>query len=57
MTGYTYGTSVYLGKDRQNATQIRSAAHVILKSFTRKVEGVGYKLYMTISSELSLLWN
>jgi hypothetical protein len=46
MTGCTYDMSIYPGKDRQNAIQMMTAAHVILKSLTRTVDGVGHKLYM-----------
>jgi len=41
MTRYTYDTNVYMGKDRQNATQLMTAIHV-----TWKMDGVGHELYM-----------
>jgi hypothetical protein len=46
MTGYTYDMNIYLGKDRQNTTQAMTATHATVKSLTRRVEGVGHKLYM-----------
>jgi hypothetical protein len=33
-------------KDRQNARGLMIAKHEIIKSFTRKAEGVSYKLHM-----------
>jgi hypothetical protein len=45
MTGYIYGTKIYLGKERQNATQ-KISTHVTVRSLTRRTEGVGHKLYM-----------
>jgi hypothetical protein len=46
MTVYTYNTSVYLGKNRQNATQTMTATHTKVKSITSMVEEVGHKIYM-----------
>jgi hypothetical protein len=37
---------LYLGKDRQNATQAMTVAGVTMRSLTRRSEGVGQKLYM-----------
>jgi hypothetical protein len=34
-------TNVYLGKDRQNATQTMTATHATIRNLTRRVEGVG----------------
>jgi len=42
---YTYDMDVYLGKDRQRATQHLTATHVTVTNLTRRV-GVGLKLYM-----------
>ena len=44
--GYTYDIGVYLGKDRQRATQHLTATHATVANLTRRVEGVGHKLYM-----------
>jgi len=38
--------SVYLGKQRLLATQEMSATHGIVLELTRRVEGLGHKLYM-----------
>jgi hypothetical protein len=45
-TGYTYDMKVYLGKDRQRVTQDLTATHATVKELTRRVEGLGHKLYM-----------
>jgi hypothetical protein len=45
MTNYAHNINVYVGKDRQNATQM-TATHAAVRSLTRRVEGVGYKLFM-----------
>jgi hypothetical protein len=45
MTGYTYDMSVYLGKDRQNATWMMTTAYMTVKNLARRVDGVGYKVY------------
>jgi hypothetical protein len=37
---------VYLGKDRQCVTQDVTATHATVKELTRRVEGLGHKLYM-----------
>jgi hypothetical protein len=47
MTGYTYDMRIYLGKGRQNATQM-TTTYATVRSLTRRVEGVGHKLYMNI---------
>jgi len=44
--GYTYDMDVYLGKDRQRVTQHPTATHATVTNLTRRVEGVGHKLYM-----------
>jgi hypothetical protein len=38
--------SVYLGKDRQNVTQMMTDAHVTVRHLTRRVEGAGHILHM-----------
>jgi hypothetical protein len=38
--------SIYLGKDRQNVRQMMTFTHVTVRSLTRRVEVVGFKLYM-----------
>jgi hypothetical protein len=45
-TGYTHDMRIYLGKDRQNITQMMTVTHVIVIRLTRKEEGVDHKLYM-----------
>jgi hypothetical protein len=37
---------IYLGKDRQNATQTMTVTNASVRSLTRRVERVGHKLYM-----------
>ena len=44
-SGYTYDMDLYLGKDRQRATQHLTATHATVTNLTRRV-GVGHKLYM-----------
>jgi hypothetical protein len=46
MTGYGCDMSIYLGKDRQNATQMITGTHVSVKTLTRRVNGVGLNFYM-----------
>jgi hypothetical protein len=46
MTGYTCNTRIYLGKDRQNSTQMMTAAHAIVRIMIGIVESIGHKLYM-----------
>lgn len=38
--------NVYLGKDRQNATQMIMATQVMVSSLTTRVEEVGHKFYI-----------
>ena len=45
-SGYIYDMDVYLGKDRQRVAQHLTATHATVTNLTRKVEGVGHKLYM-----------
>jgi hypothetical protein len=45
-TGYTYNMNVFLGKERQNTTQIMTATCVTVRSLARTVKGVGHKLFM-----------
>jgi len=45
-SSYSYDMDVYLGKDRQRAPQYRTATHATVTNLTRRVEGVGHKLYM-----------
>jgi hypothetical protein len=52
MTGHTYDMSVYMGSDRQNATQVMTAAHARVKNFTRRVEGVAINFTWTVLSPL-----
>jgi hypothetical protein len=55
MSGYTYDMSIYLGKDRQNATQTMTAIHATVKSLTWRTEGADYKLYVdNVFSSLDL---
>ena len=44
--GYTYDMSAYLGKQCQLATQEISATHGTAIELARRVEGLGYKIYM-----------
>lgn len=44
--GCVYNMSVYLGKDRQNATQTMTVTNASVRSLTRRVERVGHKFYM-----------
>jgi hypothetical protein len=39
MTGCSYSMRIYLGKDRQNATQMMTVTHVILKNLTKSGKG------------------
>ena len=45
-SSYTYDMDVYLGKDGQRAEQHLTATHATVTNLTRRVEGVGHKLYM-----------
>ena len=44
--GYTYDMSVYLGKQRQNATAQITATHGTVLQVIRRVEGLGHKIFM-----------
>jgi hypothetical protein len=44
--GYTYDMDVYLGKDKEKATKHLTATHATVTNLTRRVGGVGHKLYM-----------
>ncbi|PNF36309.1 hypothetical protein B7P43_G00540 [Cryptotermes secundus] len=44
--GYTYDMTVYLGKQRQLATEEITPTHGIVLQLIRRVEGSGHKLYM-----------
>ena len=37
---------VYLGKDSQSATDDMTATHDTVRHLTRRVEGLGYKLFL-----------
>ena len=45
-SSYTYDMDVYLGKDRQRVAQHLTTTHTTVTNLTRRVEGVGHKLYM-----------
>jgi hypothetical protein len=45
MTGYTYNMRIYLGKDRQNTTQMITATHKTVRSLARRVGRVSHKFY------------
>jgi len=44
--GYTCAMRVYLGKDSQSATDDMTATHATVRHLTRRVEGLGYKLFL-----------
>jgi hypothetical protein len=44
--GYTYDISVYLGKQKQNATDQITATHGSVLQVIRRVEGMGHKIFM-----------
>ena len=44
--GYTCAMGVYLGKDSQSATVDMTATHATGRHLTRRVEGLGHKLFM-----------
>lgn len=44
--GYTYDMQVYLGKQKEMANENVSAIHGTVLQLTRRVEGVGHKLFM-----------
>jgi len=39
MTGHIYYMNIYLGKDRQNATQMMTITHATVRSLTSTVKG------------------
>jgi hypothetical protein len=45
-SGYTYDMKVYLDKDSRSATDEMTATHATVRHLTRRVEGLGHKLYM-----------
>jgi hypothetical protein len=45
-SGYTYDMRVYLGKDSRFATDDMTATHATVRHLTRRVEGLGHKLFM-----------
>jgi len=45
-SGYTYDMSVYLGQDSRSATDSMTVAHATVRHFTRRVEGLGHKIFM-----------
>jgi hypothetical protein len=49
-TGYTYDIRVYLGKDTQIASEEMTVTHATVRHLTRRVEGVGHKLFGNFSS-------
>jgi hypothetical protein len=44
--GHTYDMSVYLGKQRQNATTQITATHGTVLQVIQRVEGLGHKIFM-----------
>jgi len=44
--GYTYDMSVFLGKQRQNATAQITATHGMVLQVIQRVEGLGHKIFM-----------
>jgi hypothetical protein len=38
--------NVYFGKDKQNVTQAMTATHVIVRCLTKRVKGLGHRLFM-----------
>jgi len=44
--GYTCAMRVYFGKDPQSATDDMTATHATVRHLTRRVEGLGHKLFM-----------
>jgi hypothetical protein len=55
VTGHTYDMRFYLGKDAHSAAIEMTAAHGTVRNLTRRVEGIGHKLW-TISSLLLMIW-
>jgi len=45
-SGYTYDMSVYLGQDSHSATDNMTAARATARHLTRRVEGLGHKIFM-----------
>ena len=45
-TGYTYDMTVYLGRDREHTAQHLTATHATVSELTKKIQGLGHKLYM-----------
>jgi archaellum biogenesis ATPase FlaH len=46
---------IYSGKDKQNARQTMTATQETVRSLTRTVEGIGYKLYTDFFSSPDLM--
>jgi hypothetical protein len=46
MTRSTYYMRIYLGKNKQNATQMMTAAYATVRSLTRRAKWVNHELYM-----------
>jgi len=44
--GYTCAMRVYLGKDSQSPTDDMTTTHATVRPLTRRVEGLGHKLFM-----------
>jgi hypothetical protein len=55
--GYTYDTSVYLGKKRQRATAQITATHGTVLQVIRRVEGMGHKVFMDSYFTLPVLFD
>ena len=45
-SGYTYDMSVYVVQDSRSATDNMTAAHATVRRLTRRVEGLGHKIFM-----------
>jgi hypothetical protein len=45
-SGYTSDMRVYLGKDSRSTTDDMTATHATVRHLTRRVEGLGHKLFM-----------
>jgi len=45
-SGYTYDMSMYVGQDSCSATDNMTAAHATIRHLTRRVEGLGHKIFM-----------
>jgi hypothetical protein len=46
MSGCTYDTDIYLGKDRTDVTADMTVAHTTVKQLTEDIKGHEHKLYM-----------